>query len=73
MKKQGRRTDLTLGQNDTKLRAADILAEEWGVSAATVKRAGKTSSIVQGGKTGYRACPIAERNNSPGRKKAKNG
>ena len=43
-KRQGARTDLTSDQNDTKLQTADKLAAEYGVSPATIKRAGKTAS-----------------------------
>ena len=38
---QGKRTDLTSGQNDQKLPTTDRLATEWGVSPTTVKRDGK--------------------------------
>jgi len=36
VKHQGKRTDLTLGQNDTKLPTAELLAKEHGVSPAAV-------------------------------------
>lgn len=46
MKRQGSRTDLTLGQNDTKLHTANKLSDEYGVSPATVKRDGKMAAFL---------------------------
>ena len=43
-KKQGQRSDLTSSQNDPKLQTADRFATEYGVSPATVKRAGAYDS-----------------------------
>ena len=45
-KSQGKRTDLTLGQIDTKLNTAKTLAEKTGVSEATIKRDAKFSDAV---------------------------
>jgi len=45
-KKQGARTDLTSDQNDTKLQTAEVLAQQHGVSPATVKRAGQYAAAI---------------------------
>jgi len=47
-KRQGARTDLTFPQSEGKLRTAESLAVEAGVSRATVERAGKLAEAVEG-------------------------
>lgn len=46
-KRQGERTDLTSDQNDTKLQTAEVLAQEYGVSAPTIKRDGQFARAVE--------------------------
>lgn len=45
-KRQGARTDLTSGKNDHKLQTSKRLADEYGVTEKTVRRAGKTAEML---------------------------
>ena len=46
MKRQGARTDLTLSQNETKLRADEVLAQEVGTSRAQVQRYIRLTNLI---------------------------